>query len=379
MKRQVAILTPPGRSAIATLICRGENVDAAVSEFFTPMAHRDFSHYHIGQIVFGSWTQPSGQSEDVVVCRKSESTVEVNCHGGTAAVDAIESNLKSKGFESITWKQWLDSGDLDSIRRKAAELLVACSTLPTSLHMLDQQYGALSEELCAISGLLVDGAVNEAKTRLHYLNDSSSVGLHLVKPFDVVIAGLPNAGKSSLLNQILGYDRAIVAEISGTTRDVLADVTAINGWPVSLRDTAGIRESDESIEQQGIHKSYDQVAKCDLVVWVDAINQDWVEPPVDLSDSTLFVFNKSDLLSESQIDVALRSRPAGVVISAVSGEGLNDLLQQIITSLLPAMPVTGQPLLFTEGQKSNVIDWLTMLESDHRDTVIQQITALLSS
>ena len=245
--------------------------------------------------------------------------------------------------------------------------------------MLDQQHGALSKELCAISGLLVDGAVDEAKTRLHHLNDSSSVGLHLVKPFDVVIAGLPNAGKSSLLNQILGYDRAIVAEISGTTRDVLADVTAINGWPVSLRDTAGIRESDESIEQQGIHKSYDQVAKCDLVVWVDAINQDWVEPPVDLSDSTLFVFNKSDLLSESQIDVALRSRPAGVVISAVSGEGLNDLLQQIITSLLPVMPVTGQPLLFTEGQKSNVIDWLTMLESDHRDTVIQQITALLSS
>ena len=100
---------------------------------------------------------------------------------------------------------------------------------------------------------------------------------------------------------------------------------------------------------------------------------------MELSDSTLFVFNKSDLLCESEIDVALGSRPAGVVTSAVSGEGLNDLLQQVITSLLPAMPVTGQPLLFTEGQKSKVIDWLTMLESDHRDTVMQQITALLSS
>lgn len=379
MTRQVAILTPPGRSAIATLICRGDNVDTAVAEFFKPKANRNFSSFQMGQIIFGSWTQPSGQSEDVVVCRKSESTVEVNCHGGAAAVHAIESNLKSKGFESITWRQWTESGAQNSICAKAAELLVECPTLPTSLHMLDQQCGALSEELHATSVLLRDGAVDEARNRLHDLHESSNAGLHLVKPFEVVIAGLPNAGKSSLLNQILGYDRAIVAEVPGTTRDVLTGMTAINGWPVSIRDTAGIRESDENIEQQGIHKSYDQVAKCDLVVWIDAINQDWIEPEVELSDSTLFVFNKSDLLSGSQIDVALRLRPAGVVTSAVSGEGLEDLLQQIITSLLPAMPVNGQPLLFTDGQKSKVSDWLTMLESGRSDTVLQQITALLGS
>ena len=197
MKREVAILTPPGRSAIATLVCCGEDVDMAVAEFFTPKSNRDLSSYSFGQIVFGSWSQPSGQSEDVVVCWKNESTIEVNCHGGIAAVDAIESNLNSKGFESISWKQWVESGDSDSICHKADELLAACSTLPTSLHMLDQQCGALSAELRAISELLTDHAVSKAVTRLQSLIASSHVGLHLVNPFEVVIAGLPNAGKSS--------------------------------------------------------------------------------------------------------------------------------------------------------------------------------------
>lgn len=378
MKREVAILTPPGRSAIATLVCCGEDVDMAVAEFFTPKSNRDLSSYSFGQIVFGSWSQPSGQSEDVVVCWKNESTIEVNCHGGIAAVDAIESNLNSKGFESISWKQWVESGDSDSIRHKADELLAACSTLPTSLHMLDQQCGALSAELRAISELLSDHAVSKAVSRLQSLIASSHVGLHLVNPFEVVIAGLPNAGKSSLLNQILGYDRAIVAEVAGTTRDVLAGMTAINGWPVSIRDTAGIRQSEESIEQQGVHRSYDQVAMCDLVVWVDAINQDWVAPQVELSDSTIFVFNKSDLLTETEVATSLRPRPAGVVTSAVSGKGLDDLLQQIIASLVPSMPVTGQPLVFTEDQKIKVSRWLEMLESSHSETVLQQIESVLS-
>lgn len=378
MKREVAILTPPGRSAIAMLVCCGEDVDMAVAEFFTPKSNRDLSSYSFGQIVFGSWSQPSGQSEDVVVCWKNESTIEVNCHGGIAAVDAIESNLNSKGFESISWKQWVESGDSDSICHKADELLAACSTLPTSLHMLDQQCGALSAELRAISELLSDHAVSKAVSRLQSLIASSHVGLHLVNPFEVVIAGLPNAGKSSLLNQILGYDRAIVAEVAGTTRDVLAGMTAINGWPVSIRDTAGIRQSEESIEQQGVHRSYDQVAMCDLVVWVDAINQDWVEPQVELSDSTIFVFNKSDLLTETEVATSLRPRPAGVVTSAVSGKGLDDLLQQIIASLVPSMPVTGQPLVFTEDQKIKVSRWLEMLESSHSETVLQQIESVLS-
>ena len=378
MKREVAILTPPGRSAIATLVCCGEDVDMAVAEFFTPKSNRDLSSYSFGQIVFGSWSQPSGQSEDVVVCWKNESTIEVNCHGGIAAVDAIESNLNSKGFESISWKQWVESGDSDSICHKADELLAACSTLPTSLHMLDQQCGALSAELRTISELLSDHAVSKAVSRLQSLIASSHVGLHLVNPFEVVIAGLPNAGKSSLLNQILGYDRAIVAEVAGTTRDVLAGMTAINGWPVSIRDTAGIRQSEESIEQQGVHRSYDQVAMCDLVVWVDAINQGWVEPQVELSDSTIFVFNKSDLLTETEVATSLRPRPAGVVTSAVSGKGLDDLLQQIIASLVPSMPVTGQPLVFTEDQKIKVSRWLEMLESSHSETVLQQIESVLS-
>lgn len=378
MEKQVSILTPPGRSAIATLVCHADDVHDLLSEFFSPVSGRLLSNHETGKIVFGSWTQPGGQhSEDVVLCRKDEKTIEINCHGGTAAVSAIESNLNAIGFQTITWQQWAELNEKDSVCGEAERLLSSCPTFQTSLHMLDQSNGALSREFRLILDHLEMSERMQAIERLQELQAFASVGTHLIEPFEVVLAGIPNAGKSSLLNCLLGFDRAIVADIAGTTRDVLTGVTAIQGWPVKFLDTAGIRESGSAIEQLGVHKSIDQLADADLVIWVDAIDDEWVAPPFTLPNTTIFVFNKSDLLTDTEAANALSMRPDGIPVSALNGQGITTLFDRLLNSLLPATPVHGQPLLFTKQQAESVSNWLTLLANDCDNVVKEQIQSTL--
>src|SRR5262249_61072583 len=96
----------------------------------------------------------------------------------------------------------------------------------------------------------------------------SGLGEHLTKPWRVVIAGAPNAGESSLLNALAGYQRSIVAPTPGTTRDVVTLILAIDGWPVEFADTAGLREAGETLGGQGNGQAREAVTKGDLCLWV---------------------------------------------------------------------------------------------------------------
>ena len=113
-------------------------------------------------------------------------------------------------------------------------------------YLLDQYHGALESEIEAIRTLLreLQPNIDAAASRLETLLGRASIGLHLVRPWRVTIAGPPNVGKSSLLNALAGFERAIVFDQPGTTRDVLTVLTAIDGWPIELADTAGWRDSE---------------------------------------------------------------------------------------------------------------------------------------
>jgi tRNA modification GTPase len=182
------------------------------------------------------------------------------------------------------------------------------------------------------------------------------LGMHLAQPWKVAVLGAPNVGKSALVNALAGYARSIVSEVPGTTRDLLSVKLAIDGWPVELWDTAGIREGLSTLEQEGIEKAREVAAATDLCLWV----LDSSEPPVwpDFAHPKMkFTINKIDLPPawsferdglEAHTELASTlwhpafggpTVPLEVgAVSAKTGEGVPELCQLMSHWLVPNPP-----------------------------------------
>ena len=146
--------------------------------------------------------------------------------------------------------------------------------------------------------------------------------------FRVVIAGLSNVGKSSLLNAFSGRDAAIVTDVAGTTRDVIEVFMDLNGFPVVLADTAGLRQSEDVVERIGVEAAVGRLQQAELIVWVSDERGQWPEESKMRFDSeTLWVRNKADLYSDASY---ADSGGKGVIaVSAVSGDGIDVVLAEI--------------------------------------------------
>ena len=168
------------------------------------------------------------------------------------------------------------------------------------------------------------------------------------------MAGPTNAGKSSLMNILAGYQRSIVSEVPGTTRDVLWLETAIEGWPVSFADTAGLRNSSDPLENAGMLMGTNAMEQADLVLWVQDCSVAEILPPVLFNNKKVVeVINKIDLDGFN----ASRLRKDSMGISALSGLGVDALLSKIISELVSPIPkplqaVAFHPLLKSALEKS---------------------------
>jgi len=174
------------------------------------------------------------------------------------------------------------------------------------------------------------------------LLSTSATGKLLREGARVVICGEPNAGKSSLLNELLGYDRALVSNIKGTTRDTVEEVLNIQGLPVRFIDTAGLRETDEELEKAGINRAHREIDSADLVLEiVDAsLSPDQVaRPEIPERSRHLLVLNKSDLESASGWP------EEGIAVSCEQKEGIEDLEQRIGESLLDGALLSGSSII----------------------------------
>jgi tRNA modification GTPase len=343
----VACLTPPGAAAIATIGLLGKDAGSLVEPHFQPRG-RNKPDYAAADCLWLGRLGDNDTADDVVVTlghADSRQRVEIHCHGGAGVVRWLLEFFRRRGAIEITWEEWLRHASATQLQADAAIALTHALTQRTANILLDQYHGALESELQAIDMALANGDRPFAAEKLRELAERIPLGRHLTEPWKVVVAGAPNVGKSSLINALLGYQRAITSPMPGTTRDLVTALTAFDGWPVELIDSAGMRNDAAGIEALGIAKAEEALAAADLCLWVvdrtQALPQ-W--PSAGRSCPTLTACNKVDLSEQWK-----PCEFAGPVcnVSALTGQGLKDLAEAMIRELVPHLPPTGAAVPFT--------------------------------
>lgn len=336
----VVVLTPPGRGAVAVIAVDGPNaldfVDRSFHAKSGPLAERA-----INRIAYGRWGEEP--AEDIIACRRGDQKVEVHCHGGAAAVERIVSDLTQAGAIEEQWPDWTSRIAPSPIRAAAQVALAEAVTERAAFVLLDQYHGALDRAVDATIALVASRQIEAATSEIESLLARASFGLHLTRPRQVVIAGPPNVGKSSLINSLVGYERSIVFDQPGTTRDVVATQTVLAGWPVQLADTAGLRASDDALEAAGVERAVSQAAAADCLVLVFDASRPWTAANDQLIaqwPSALVVQNKCDLSKAA----------GGLEVSALTGQGVANLIDRIVQRLVPVVPSAGEAVPFTHAQ-----------------------------
>ncbi len=359
----VSRLTSAAPSAIAVLQIDGPSALEYLRRLWRP--NQGDSHLQMNAIRFG-FTSIEGQAsgESIVVCRTDEHQVEIHCHGGRLASEIILRTLISYGaIEQST--DPLGHTSEDMIFVEAREDLVQTTTLRTTSILLDQMRGALQREFDIIHAALYAGDFSDALTRLKQLEERANVGRHLIEPWQVVLAGPPNSGKSSLFNLLLGYSRAIVHEQAGTTRDLLSEQSSFDGWPIELIDGAGIRKANDGIEATGVERTLHRIASADCVLLLVDRTTGWTETHADILrhcvGKVVLVVTKSDLgqaslitNSDCLLDIPTNvsdSIATRVETSSVTGAGLKELIDAVVSSLVPMVLKAGDPIPFRERHR----------------------------
>ena len=356
----IVCLTPAGAGAIATLRVEGNGALDAVAVAFRLRSGMSLHNSPVDQPTLGLFGPEPG--EPIVVHRRRDGAVELHCHGGTAAVQRIAHLLAQAGARIVSWQDWMRTHAPDPIAADARLAMANARTERTAAILLDQYGGAWARAMAEIEQLISAGENESARRRVQTLLARADLGRHLTTPWRIVLAGRPNVGKSSLMNAMLGYERAIVHTTAGTTRDVLTAATAIDGWPVELIDTAGLappgpEQDDQILLNRGIALGEQQMAEADLLVLV-------CDSALPLSDQettwlqqwprALQVDNKSDL------PAAAGERTPAIRTSALLGDGLSELLEAIARRLVPSVPLPGAAVPFTVQQSSRL---QTLLDS----------------
>jgi tRNA modification GTPase len=366
-----ARVTPAGRGAVATVRLRGQlDVVDAEPALFRAANSLPVSRQPAGRVCFGRWGR--AESEDVIVCRVDESTLDVHCHGGDAAAGRILADLAGRGCRVLTWQQFVERTD-GLLAAELLQTLSRASTLRTAGLLLEQQSGVLRS---AFESLLTADAISQ-RTGVRAMLAWAEFGTHLSVPWSVVLFGRPNVGKSSLINALVGYGRSIVYDEPGTTRDVVTAETALEGWPIRLADTAGIRDEAGPLELSGITltRCHLETADC-RVLLLDISDPPRSEDRQLLADSqdAIVVAHKCDLSNVWGAEL-----PAGAIsVSSKTGTGLDELARRIVAKLVPELPPTGAAIPVTPRQVDLLRSALTSLEAGDELGCRASLTSLLT-
>jgi len=380
-----AISTPQGNGAIAVIRLSGDESIALTDKVFQSASNKKLIDQQPNTLHFGVLKEGDKIIDEVVVSLfkaprsyTGEDVVEISCHGSVYIQQQILQLLTRKGARlaqpgEFTLRAFVN-GKMDLSQAEGVADLIASSSATSHKVAIQQMRGGFSSEIASLRDRLLHfislleleldfseedvefadrGQLNEL------LNNIQQLIQKLLKSFDlgnvikngvpVAIVGHTNVGKSTLLNKILNEEKAIVSEIAGTTRDVIEDVINIEGVTFRFIDTAGIRETTDTIETIGIERTYDRISKSSIVLLlVDATEKvsdikqavKKVKEKIGATDKKLIVIvNKIDRLNDSTIEQEINQslnnlldeQDVRIKISAKTGENVEKLIDELLS------------------------------------------------
>ena len=369
----VAIATAPGRGGIGVVRVSAKDLSSYIQEFFG----RDLTPRHAYYVPFNN-AEGEAIDEGIALYFKGpnsytgEDVLELQGHGGPAVLKRIvkrcmelsvnEQRLRPAEPGEFTQRAFLN-GRLDLAQAEAVADLIDASSesaARSAMASLSGEFSKLVNELAnsiVYLRMLVEATLDFPEEEIEFLEKYDAVpqlealqeklrhillvseqGMILREGVHVVLAGQPNVGKSSLLNALAGDEVAIVTPIAGTTRDRVVQQIHLNGVPLHIVDTAGLRDTDDTVESIGIERSWAEIAKADVILHL----QDAAEPDLDANQDILSkmppktpiitVFNKIDLLDEKALEELKTNNTANTVfLSAKQQLGLTQMTELLLS------------------------------------------------
>lgn len=384
-----ALATPAGTSAIAVVRASGPQVAGLAQAIFGAVPpprvarhadYRDFRGALVDDVLFTIFAAPNSFT--------GEDTVEISCHGNPFIAQKILEDLLARGCRSADAgefsKRAFLNGRMDLSQAEAIMDLIHARSERALAAANQQLRGALGRQVGRLINLLVNilamveayvdfpeedlppedsekvqRQLDELQAGANRLLATNRYGELLREGIKTVILGEPNAGKSSLLNRLVGRDRALVSPEPGTTRDYLEELVVVGSHWLRLIDTAGLNPAAASLEKRGIEKTFEQAALADLFLWVIDSTRPLPTLPGELTArmtpaNTIAIFNKIDLPAATKGDLP---KPFPVVnISALHGAGL-EALQAAFLKLAESFHVeTGDELIAINARHSHALE-----------------------
>ena len=382
-----AISTAQGGAIGVIRVSGPEAIDAA-SRIFTPMHGKPLHERPHYTLTFGKIHAADGEVIDEVLVSlfraphsyTGEDSVEISCHGSTYILQQVMSRLLENGCRlaqpgEYTQRAFLN-GKMDLSQAEAVADLIASTSAATHRLAMNQMRGGFSHELSALRDKLLhltslmeleldfsdheelefadrselSQIASDIEHTVSRLAHSFSVGNAIKNGVPVAIIGETNVGKSTLLNALVGEERAIVSDIHGTTRDVIEDTVNLRGITFRFIDTAGIRQTTDVVESIGIERTFQKMNQADIVLWmIDSANSESIIQNSEFRNAVsdkhlLLLFNKSDQITPEQRE-ALEQAFANIdapklFISAKNHTGLEELETLLVTTA--ALPEVSQ-------------------------------------